>query len=166
MVELGSPRRAPEMKMGHESVLTFAGIVANAGIAFVVTWLIARGLGAAATGVFFLLTSLFMIATAVIGLGADTGLVRALSRSRAVGESTHLRPLVRTAVQPVIVLGLAVTTVLVIAAEPLAARLAPGQGAAPTIRLLALALLPAALTGILLAGSRGQIGRASCRERV
>lgn len=158
MVELGSPRRAPEMKMGHESVLTFAGIVANAGIAFVVTWLIARGLGAAATGVFFLLTSLFMIATAVIGLGADTGLVRALSRSRAVGESTHLRPLVRTAVQPVIVLGLAVTTVLVIAAEPLAARLAPGQGAAPTIRLLALALLPAALTGILLAGSRG-LGR-------
>ena len=36
MVELGSPRWAPEMKMGHESVLTFAGIVANAGIAFVV----------------------------------------------------------------------------------------------------------------------------------
>ena len=144
--------------MGHESVLTFAGIVANAGIAFVVTWLIARGLGAAATGFFFLLTSLFMIATAVIGLGADTGLVRALSRARAIGESDHLRPTVRTALRSVIVLGMAVTAVLVFAAGPLADRLAPGQGAAPTIRLLALALLPAALSGILLAGSRG-LGR-------
>lgn len=158
MVELGARRPVPEMKMGRESVLTFAGIVANAGIAFVVTWLIARGLGAAATGGFFLLTSLFMIATAVIGLGADTGLVRALSRARAVGESTHLRLTVGTALRPVIVLGVLVTAGLVIAAGPLADRLAPGQGAAPTIRLLALTLLPAALTGILLAGSRG-LGR-------
>lgn len=158
MVEVSAPRRAPEMKMGHESVLTFAGIVANAAIAFVVTWLIARGLGADATGAFFLLTALFMIATAVIGLGADTGLVRALSRARAVGEREHLRPTVRTALLPVITLGVLVTGALLVAAGPLAAWLAPGEGAAPTIRLLALALLPAALTGILLAGSRG-LGR-------
>lgn len=144
--------------MGRESVLTFAGIVANAGIAFVVTWLIARGLGADATGEFFLLTSLFMISTAVIGLGADTGLVRALSRARAVGELEQLRPTVSTAVLPVLALGMFLTGGLAIAAGPLASWLAPGEGAAPTIRLLALALLPAALTGILLAGSRG-LGR-------
>lgn len=158
MVEVQAPQRAPEMKMGRESALTFAGIIANAGIAFVVTWLIARGLGADATGAFFLLTALFMIFTAIIGLGADTGLVRALSRARAVGESELLRPTVATALLPVLVIGALVTGALVVAAEPIASWLAPGEGAVPTIRLLSLALLPAALTGILLAGSRG-LGR-------
>ncbi len=158
MVDVQTPRRAPEMRLGRESALTFSGIVANAGIAFVVTWLIARGLGAGATGMFFLLTSLFMISTSVIGLGADTGLVRALSRARAVGESGHLRPTVRIALMPVVAVGLALSAVLLLAAEPIASRLAPGADAAPTFRLLAVALLPAALTGILLAGSRG-LGR-------
>lgn len=158
MVDVQTPRRAPEMRLGRESALTFSGIVANAGIAFVVTWLIARGLGAGATGMFFLLTALFMISTSVIGLGADTGLVRALSRARAVGELDQLRPTVRIALVPVVLVGLALTTGLIVAAEPIASWLAPGTGAAPTIRLLAVALLPAALTGILLAGSRG-LGR-------
>lgn len=158
MVDIQAPRRAPEMRLGRESALTFSGIVVNAGIAFVVTWLIARGLGASATGMFFLLTSLFMISTSVIGLGADTGLVRALSRARAVDELSHLRPTVRTALLPVVGVGVTLSAVLFVAAEPIASRLAPGADAAPTFRLLALALLPAALTGILLAGSRG-LGR-------
>ena len=64
----------------------------------------------------------------------------------------------RTALLPVITLGVLVTGALLVVAGPLAAWLAPGEGAAPTIRLLALGLLPAALTGILLAGSRG-LGR-------
>lgn len=158
MVDVQTPRRAPEMRLGRESALTFGGIVTNAGIAFVVTWLIARGLGAGATGAFFLLTSLFMISTSVIGLGADTGLVRSLSKARATGQHHHLRPTVRSALLPVFAVGVLLSAVLVIAAEPVASWLAPGEGAAPTIRLLALALLPAALTGILLAGSRG-LGR-------
>lgn len=158
MVDVKTPSRVPEMKMGSESALTFAGIAANAGIAFVVTWMIASGLGADATGAFFLLTSLFMISTAIIGLGADTGLVRALSRARATGDLEQLRPTVRTALLPVLAVGALLTAALLITAEPIAAWLAAGEDAAGTIRLLALALLPAALTGILLAGSRG-LGR-------
>lgn len=146
------------MRLGRESALTFGGIVVNAGIAFVVTWLIARGLGASATGSFFLLTSLFMITTSVIGLGSDTGLVRALSRARAMDEPSELRPTVGIALRPVIILGLFLTGILLMAADPLAEWLVPGTDAAPTLRLLALALAPAALTGILLAGSRG-LGR-------
>ena len=45
MVEGQRPAPGSGDEDGAESVLTFAGIVANAGIAFVVTWLIARGLG-------------------------------------------------------------------------------------------------------------------------
>lgn len=146
------------MRLGRESALTFGGIVVNAGIAFVVTWLIARGLGAGATGSFFLLTSLFMITTSIIGLGSDTGLVRSLSRARATDETDELRPTVGIALRPVIVLGLLLTVGLLVAADPLAERLVPGTEAASTLRLLALALVPAALTGILLAGSRG-LGR-------
>lgn len=146
------------MRLGSESVLTFGGIVINAGVAFVVTWLIARGLGAGATGSFFLLTSLFMIMTSVIGLGSDTGLVRGLSRARATDEIGELRPTVGIALRPVIILGLLLTAVLLVASDLLAERLVPGTDAAPTLRLLALAVVPAALTGILLAGSRG-LGR-------
>lgn len=158
MVDVQARKKTSQMRLGHESALTFTGIVANTGIAFVVTWLIARGLGAAATGAFFLLTSLFMISTSVIGLGADTGLVRALSRARAIAEPAQLRPTVRTALLPVIAVGTLLTSALAAAAGPIASWLAPGEDAAPTIRLLALALLPAALTGLLLAGSRG-LGR-------
>lgn len=158
MVDVQATRRSPEMKLGRESALTFGGIAANAGIAFVVTWLIANGLGAGAIGAFFLLTALFMISTSVISLGADTGLVRALSLARAVDEPEKLRPTVRAALLPVVAVGAVLTVALVAAAEPIASWLAPGEEAASTIRLLALALLPAALTGVLLAGSRG-LGR-------
>lgn len=158
MVDVHVRRHAPEMKLGTESVLTFCGIVVNAGLAFVVTWLIARGLGAGATGTFFLFTSLFMISTSVISLGSDTGLVRSLSRARAMDAPEHLRPTVRTALLPVLLVGAVVSSVLVAAAGPIASWLAPGADATSTVRLLGLALLPAALTGILLAGSRG-LGR-------
>ncbi len=139
MVEVTARRRAPEMRLGRESALTFSGIVVNAGIAFVVTWLIARGLGAGATGAFFLLTSLFMISTSVIGLGSDTGLVRSLSRSRATDRMGELGPTVAIAMRPVILLGLILTAMLVVAADPIADRLVPGTDGASTLRLLALA---------------------------
>ncbi|WP_422116314.1 lipopolysaccharide biosynthesis protein [Brachybacterium sp. UNK5269] len=152
-----APQRA-EMRIGRESALTFGGVVVNAGLAFVVTWMIARGLGAGATGDFFLLTALFMISTSVIGLGADTGLVRALSGARAVGQHRDIRPTLRAALLPVIVVGSVLVTVLLLSAGQLASWLALGSSGASTLRLLALALVPAALTGILLAGSRG-LGR-------
>lgn len=158
MVELQTRRRAPEMKLGAESVLTFAGIVVNAGLAFVITWLIARFLGASATGAFFLFTSLFMIGTSAVALGADTGLVRSLSRARATDAPELLRPAVRAALLPVVLVGVVISSALILLAEPIASWLAPGEGATPTVRVLAAALLPAALTGILLGGSRG-LGR-------
>lgn len=160
MAEVQAMRRVPEMRLGRESALTFGGIVTNAGIAFLVTWLIARGLGAGATGSFFLLTSVFMISTSVIGLGADTGLVRALSRARATDHPEQLRPTVRIALLPVIIVGALLSIALLVASGPITAWLALGEDGVTTIRLLALALLPAALSGILLAGSRG-LGRVS-----
>lgn len=149
---------ASGMRLGRESLLTFAGIVVNAGLAFVVTWIIGRGLGAAATGEFFQLTSWFMIATSVIGLGADTGLMRSLSRQRALGDERHFRPTLRAALLPVIALGVLVTVVLLLAAPALGQWWGLDAAGVDTLRILAVALVPGALVGILLGGSRG-LGR-------
>lgn len=146
------------MRMGRESLLTFAGIVVNAGLAFVVTWAIGRGLGAAATGEFFQLTSWFMIATSVVGLGADTGLMRSLSRQRALGDERHFRPTLRAALLPVIGLGTLVTLAVLIAAPALGERWGLDAPGVDTLRILAIALTPGALVGVLLGGSRG-LGR-------
>ena len=147
-----------QIGLGRESALTFAGIVVNAGLAFVITWLIGKGLGAAATGSFFQLTSLFMIAVAVVGLGADTGLVRSLSGQLAVGERAALRPTVRVAVVPVVAVGLLLSAAVWLGAGPITQLLGMGRDAQSTIRILALALLPGTLVGVLLGGSRG-LGR-------
>jgi O-antigen/teichoic acid export membrane protein len=130
----------------------------NAGLAFVITWMIAHGLGAGATGSFFQLTSLFMIATCIIGLGADTGLVRSLSRHVAQNDHGAIRPLLRSALIPLVVIGMVATCTVVIAAPWISSALGWGSDAASTVRVLALVLLPAAATGVLLGGSRG-LGR-------
>jgi O-antigen/teichoic acid export membrane protein len=148
------------MRLGRESSLTFAGIATNAGLAFVVTWLIGNGLGAGATGSFFQLTSLFMIATSVIGLGADTGLVRALSRQLALDESATLRTTVWIAVAPILMVGTLVSLVVWLAAPSLAPALSLDADGVATLRVLALTLTPGALVGVLLGASRG-LGRIS-----
>lgn len=146
------------MRLGRESLLTFSGIVVNAGLAFVVTWLIGRGLGASATGEFFLLTSWFMIATSVVGMGADTGLVRALSRQRALGDDDHVRPTLRAALVPVVATGALLSAAILLAAPLLAEGLGLDAAGVDTLRVLAIALVPASLVGVLLGGSRG-LGR-------
>ncbi len=143
------------MRLGRESLLTFGGIVVNAGLAFVVTWMVGRGLGATATGEFFQLTSWFMIATSVVGLGADTGLVRSLSRQRALGDERYLRPTVRVAVLPVIGFGAVVSIAVLLAAPLLGDWLGLDASGVDTLRILAIALVPGALIGVLLGGSRG-----------
>lgn len=128
------------MRLGRESSLTFAGIATNAGLAFVITWLIGNSLGASATGSFFQLTSLFMIATSVVGLGADTGLVRALSRQTALQQSDRLKATVKVAVVPIVCLGLTLSLVLWLAAPWLVVALGLEPDQAATLRVLALAL--------------------------
>ncbi|PKI90832.1 hypothetical protein CW368_09215 [Actinomycetales bacterium SN12] len=147
-----------KMRIGRESVVTFIGISVNAALAFLVTWIIANGLGADATGGFFLLTSLFMIVTSATGLGADTGLVRSLSQSVALDRRSTLAPIVRTAVWPVVLLGFLVSATIWLGAAQLSGWLGLGEDAVPTVRVLAATILPATLTGVLLGGSRG-LGR-------
>ena len=55
-------------------------------------------------GVFFTLTSLFLLAEMVVSLGAGTGLVYFTARSRSLGQSSRIRAFQRAALVPVLVL--------------------------------------------------------------
>ncbi len=140
---------------GRESAITFAGIIVNAGLAFVVTWIVAGGLGAAAAGVFFQLTGLFIIVGGVVALGADTGLVRSLAALKATNSNAEIGVTARIALVPVIVTTVGASILLWITAPVIADLLVLDTNGVATVRVLAAILLPATLLGVLLAGSRG-----------
>lgn len=142
-------------RLGAESALTFGGIVVNAALAFAVTWMVAHGLGAGATGRFFRFTSWFTIAMCAVCLGTDTALMRFVARYRAQGRPEEIRPVLRTALVPVIVTGLLGSAAVYLAAPALVDGLHLDPCEVPMLRVLAAALLPAALTGTLLGASRG-----------
>src|SRR3954452_15877848 len=74
------------------AVTTFAGTIG-----------VTRGLSQASAGVFFSMTSLFLLATITGQLGTGTGLVYFLSRCRALGTPHLVSGYVRAALRPVFV---------------------------------------------------------------
>ncbi|MCD5315351.1 oligosaccharide flippase family protein [Kineosporia babensis] len=78
-----------------------AGAVISAVGGLLLTIVVARGLGAAGAGLFFEAVAVFMIAQSLSTLGADTGLMRALSRARALGQAGETRRLIAVAMIPV-----------------------------------------------------------------
>lgn len=141
-----------------EGLTTTLGVLTNAAVAFLLTWMVGRGLGAEGTGYFFLLTSVFLISTSALGMGADTGLMRTVSRNRALGLDADQPPSVVVATVPILVVGGVVTAAVVVGAARVTETLGLGAEHVPTVRLLACFLLPATLTGVLLGGCRG-LGR-------
>jgi O-antigen/teichoic acid export membrane protein len=125
---------------------------------FLMTVVVTRGLGARGAGTFFEVVGLFTILSNSVRLGADTGMVRSVSASRAVGALHELGPLVRAALWPVLAAGV-VTAAATWALAPLLARVfLHGIDAADGvtgIRLLAFFLPMVAVTIVALSGTRG-----------
>jgi len=136
---------------------TFAGIAFGAAATFVLTGLVSNNLGAETTGLYFQAIAIFAIASSALQLGADTALVRTLSRQLALGETSSLRPTVWIAVAPVIAVGAAFGLTAWFAADALAAAMAPADSAAmaETIRALAPFVGVGATLAVLLGGTRG-----------
>lgn len=141
-----------------EGLVTTAGVVTNAVVAFLVTWLVGRGLGAEGAGYFFLLTSFFLITVSALSMGADTGLMRAMSRNRALDLKADQRTSLAIATVPILAVGGTVTAVVLVGAHHITAALGLAPEHVSTVRLLGAFLLPASFTGILLGGCRG-LGR-------
>ena len=139
------------------SALNLSGATVMAVCLFATTVAITRGMSRAQAGIFFSVTSLFLLATAVGQLGTNTALVYFLSRARALGRTNIIRAYVRTATVPVIVCACAMTGAFLAFAPQLASLTNPHNVALATnyIRVLALFIPLAALESVALAATRG-----------
>jgi len=100
---------------GGTLALVGAAISAVGGFALTVT--VARTVGSTGAGVFFSTLAVFSIAAGICTFGADTGLVRQLSRLVALGRRNDLRRTVAVAVVPVVGLSFACTAGLLLARD-------------------------------------------------
>lgn len=131
---------------------------AVSGIAtFLLTVAVTRLASQTEAGMFFSATSLFLMATSLGQLGANTGIVYFLSGARARGELHHSTSYMKTAIRPVLVVAVALALVVFALAEPLERLLSPGAdgGFAHYMRVMALFVPCAAVLNIATSGTRG-----------
>ena len=124
---------------------------------FALTVVVTRGISREAAGVFFSVTSLFLVATTVGQLGTQTGLVYFIARSRAAGRADRISAYVRTAMRPMLALAIVMAVVVFVLAGPLARITSPehAHDAATYLRLLAPFIPVAGVEIVLLAATRG-----------
>jgi O-antigen/teichoic acid export membrane protein len=143
--------------LARAGVLNVATLVVQAVAGFALSVVVTRGLRAHGAGVYFEVVALFTILANAAELGADTGLVRAVARSRALTAVADLRRLVGAALLPVLACGLLLAAAVWVWA-PWLTRLFLHEvdpQAAASIRLLALFVPLQAATIVALSGTRG-----------
>ncbi|MFI9586630.1 oligosaccharide flippase family protein [Streptomyces sp. NPDC052236] len=135
----------------------FLGSTVNAVFGYLLVALVTRALGAHGSGAVFTGVAVFTILSNTCKLGADTGLVRFVSRDVATGGGRQVSALLRAAVVP----GAAVSTVtaaLLFLSPSTAISLLPNlapEDAVTLVRLFALFLPLATVTLILLGATQG-----------
>ena len=154
-------------RLARDGLLGLAGAAISAVLNLVLVLLVVRAAGQHTAGVVFAVTSFYLIAVTISRLGSPTGLVYFLVRARTHGRPRSMRSIVRTGVQPVVVVSVLLAVVMFLAAPALADWIAPDKAnAAGTvvktakeavlpIRILALLVPFAAISDTLLMGSRG-----------
>lgn len=137
-----------------------AGSALAGGAGVVVTWVLARSLGAEQAGAFFAATAAFVLTGGLAKLGTQTGLVYWPARLRATGREHLLGACLRTGLVPVVVLSIVLAVAMWLGAPAIAqvtAREAEHVIDAHTagLRVLAAFLPLQALTDALLTATRG-----------
>lgn len=124
---------------------------------FLLTIAVTRLASQTEAGIFFTATSLFLMATSLGQLGANTGIVYFLSGARARGELRHATAYMRTAIRPVLVVAVALALAVYFLAEPLERVLSPGANGdfAHYMRVMALFVPCAAVLNLATSGTRG-----------
>lgn len=138
-------------------LLNLLGAAAGGILNFLLVVLVTRGLGAVQAGAFFVAVALFSVLGKTLELGADTGLVRAISRDLVLCRAHDARRTLLVAVIPVLLAGTLVGLVVHTFAEELAQGLAKGsaESVAPLLHILAPFLPAAPAATVLLAATRG-----------
>ena len=151
-----SPRRVVENSrsggIAGAGIINILGGASGSLIGLLLAATVARSLGPAGAGAYFIAIAAFMIVSNVAELGADTGLVRFVSAAVATGRTATVGALVRTAVRPVIVVGIGF--VLVVAVLALA-DLGPSEVPVPLLIGGAATAVVSSLLAIALSLTRG-----------
>ncbi|GGL35095.1 lipopolysaccharide biosynthesis protein [Phycicoccus endophyticus] len=144
-------------RLGRGSVANFGGAIVSAVANFGVAVLITRALPQTQAGVFFSVSSLFLLAVSVGQLGTPTGLVYFLSRARTLSQPELLRPYIRAARIPAMTAAFLAGAVVVVAAPWIAAWSTPGHVDLGTtfLRVLGVFIPFASLKTLNLSASRG-----------
>jgi O-antigen/teichoic acid export membrane protein len=152
--------KAPESvgAVARGGALNMGGSIIYGAANFVLLVVLNRVLGTADAGIVLVAIAIFNIIETVSELGCGTGLVRMLSRDRAMNRQDLLRATVIVAIVPVAVASLIGAGILWVMAEPLARLLADDgqtQLVADVLRAMALFMPFATLHSVLVSGTRG-----------
>ena len=149
----------PEIaSVARGSVINLVAMVAGALLGFALTVLVSRWLQPRGAGALFELIALYTILSNTLELGADTGLLRWISRARAIGGLSDVRRVVAIAVLPVLAIGSAAAAVVWAEAHEIAhtfLRGMPATAAVTDIRIVAPLLPLGALVAVLVSAARG-----------
>lgn len=153
----GASGRQHLSQIARGGLFNLAGAALAAILTFVFTVVVTRGVDRAQAGVFFSLTSAFVIVYTVARLGVPTGLVFFISRYRATGSQDRLKAVIRDAFVPVTALAVTLGAAGVVAAPWLALHLVGNRhnGTVLLVRVLACSLVFAALTDLGVGATRG-----------
>lgn len=155
----GTPdtHRAAVRGAARNSAWGAVGAAIAAVLGFMLSVVVARVAGAHNAGLFFAGVAIVMISISVCTIGADTGLLRSLSRDRAVEDSRNLRALLRVGLLPVLGLAVLSGSLLVVFAPAIASTLT-GSNTEPATTLLQVAgigVILGPLSQCLLQATRG-----------
>jgi O-antigen/teichoic acid export membrane protein len=145
-------------RMARAGGLSLVGAAVSAVTGVALTAFITNGFDRTTAGTIFATTSLFLIATAVVQLGTDIGLVRWLPALMIRGERDQLRPVLRIALLPVLVASLLAAAFGFLFAPQIADAVASNADhteRVAQIQVLAVFLPVAAVYNVLLAATRG-----------
>ncbi len=131
------------------------GGVAGALGTFLTTFLVARALGASNAGLLYSAIAVATVASGILTLGADTGLVWSLARNRSTAGGRHVRALLRLASLPVIVASALGGLVIWFTAPVLSNWLGGGETLETALRVMVVAITLGPLEAVLAKGTRG-----------
>jgi O-antigen/teichoic acid export membrane protein len=130
-----------------------AGVSAIAG--FVLVLIVTNFYPAHSAGLFFTVTSAFMLMAAIATLGTETGLGRFLLRYEAQDRRGDIPPTIRAAFRPTIIYSVVIAVVVIVFAGPLSRLIGlDGSEGAMSLRILAVVLPLCTWNALTLAGTR------------
>lgn len=145
-------------RIARSGSLNVAGAALSAVAGFGLTLVLTNGLSQAAAGTVFATTSLFLIITAFVQLGTESGMARWLPVKLATGRADQLGSVLRAGLIPVLTISTVAAAALALLAPVVADLLVDGRDVATVatqVRVLSAFLPLAATLNVVLAATRG-----------